>query len=123
MIELFFFSLKIAVVAVIYKTVLSQEPVLNWWFKIGDKYYKRWFYKPIWGCEFCIAGQLALWTYVLNVIFGVILTPSAPISRFVFSIVPKYEIPNWSVFSCVIYICLTILNTMLVLKIRKELIK
>lgn len=45
----------------VYRFVLSHEPVLNWWFRFGDKYEGRWFYPPIWGCHKCISGQLALW--------------------------------------------------------------
>lgn len=123
MLELFIYSFLIAVVAFVYKDFLSQEPVLNWWFKIGDRYHKRWFYKPIWGCEFCIAGQFAFWTYLLNILFGVILKETAPISRLIFSIVPKYHFLDWSVFSWVIFICLTIFNVWLVAKIKKELTK
>jgi hypothetical protein len=34
----------------IYRFVLNQEPVLNFWFRFGDKYEGKWFYPPIWGC-------------------------------------------------------------------------
>lgn len=122
MIELFFYAFLIAIVAVVYKCYLAYEPVLNWWFKYGDRFYNRWFYKPIWGCEFCFAGQIAFWTYLLNVVFGVILKENAPISRLIFSVIPKYHFLDWSVFSCVIFICLTIFNVWLVGKIKKVLL-
>jgi len=50
--------------AAVYRQVLAHEPVLNWWFMIGQKYEKRWFFPAIWGCVKCIAGQIALWSYM-----------------------------------------------------------
>jgi hypothetical protein len=53
--------------------ILPNERVANWWFVIGQKVgikvvnnveVERWFYRPIWGCEKCFAGQLALWLYI-----------------------------------------------------------
>lgn len=119
MIQFLIYSFLIALTAYVYKTFLAYEPVLNWWFKIGDKYHNRWFYKPVWGCEFCIAGQLALWTFLLNVIFRVILKETAPISRLIFSLIPKYHFWDLSVFSGVIFISLTIFNVWVVAKIKK----
>lgn len=119
MINLFLYSLLIAVVAYVYKNFLAHEPVLNWWFKFGERFHKRWFYAPIWGCEFCFAGQIAFWTYLLNVVFGVILKETAPISRLIFSVIPKYHFSDWSVFSWVIFICLTIFNVWVVSKLKK----
>lgn len=120
MLQFIFYSFMIAVSAYVYKNFLAQEPVLNWWFKFGDRYHKKWFYAPVWGCEFCIAGQLALWTYLLNVIFAVILKESAPISRLIFSIIPKYSFWDFSVFNGVIFICLTIFNVWVVHFISKN---
>lgn len=120
MFDLFIFSFLIAVVAVIYKEFLAYEPVLNWWFKIGDRFHGRWFYPPIWGCKYCFAGQVAFWTYLLNVVFGVILRETAPFSRLIFAVIPKYHFADWSVFSGVIFICLTIFSVFLVSKIYKN---
>lgn len=57
--------------------ILAHEPIANWWFRFGQRVgvkivkhgefeqeVERWFYKPIWGCEKCFAGQLALWLYL-----------------------------------------------------------
>lgn len=57
--------------------ILANEPVANWWFRFGQRVgvkivkltegeveVPRWFYRPIWGCEKCFAGQLALWLYL-----------------------------------------------------------
>lgn len=63
-----------AVISVTVIVIMPLEPILNWWFRIGEKYGKRtangyelerWFYRPIWGCEKCFAGQLGLWGYLL----------------------------------------------------------
>lgn len=118
--DLFIYSVLIAVIAVIYKKFLSQEPILNWWFKIGDRFYKRWFYAPIWGCEFCFAGQLALWTFSLNWL-GSNFNENAPFWQLIFFVMPKYHFSDWSVFSLVNFICLTIFNVFLISKLYKYL--
>lgn len=51
--------------ASIYRGVLAYEGILNWWFRFGARFEGKWFYRPIWECEKCFAGQLALWTYLL----------------------------------------------------------
>lgn len=52
---------------------IPNEPIVAWWFKFGNWIgapvvngweKQRWFYKFIWGCEKCFAGQLAFWLYL-----------------------------------------------------------
>jgi hypothetical protein len=62
--EILLLAICTGLVAAVYRGVLAYEPILNWWFKIGDRYEKKWFYKPIWGCIRCIAGQFGLWGFV-----------------------------------------------------------
>lgn len=117
MIHLFIYALIIAIAAVIYRRFLSHEEVLSWWFQYGLKYEKRWFWKPVWGCEFCIAGQIALWTYVLNWVFGVVLRANATFSRLIFALIPEYHFLDWSVFSGVFFVCLTLLLVFVINKL------
>lgn len=50
----------------IYRNILAYEPILNWWFRFGDRYFcSTWLYKPIWVCSKCFAGQLAGWFWLL----------------------------------------------------------
>jgi len=56
----------VAVTAVVYKEILFREPILNWWLRFGERWERRWFFKPIWGCHKCIAGQAALWLYLFT---------------------------------------------------------
>jgi hypothetical protein len=58
-------ALCCAVISIVYMCVLSREPILNWWFRFGMRFERRAFHKPIWGCEKCFAGQLALWSSLL----------------------------------------------------------
>jgi hypothetical protein len=86
MFECFALALGCGVIAAIYRGLLAYEPILNWWFKFGNQYEKRWFFAPVWGCVKCISGQLALWSYLLTpisegwqsnpvgVLFGLVLT-------------------------------------------------
>lgn len=55
--------------ASVYRGILSYEPILNWWFMIGQRYEARAFYAIIWGCAKCIAGQIALWSSIAIWIF------------------------------------------------------
>lgn len=64
-IESFLFATAAGISAAVYIKILAYEPPLNWWFRIGQRYEDRWFYPPIWGCVKCIAGQIALWSYLL----------------------------------------------------------
>lgn len=58
-----FLALGCGVIGAIYRGLLAYEPVLNWWFRFGARFEKRWFYAPVWGCVKCITGQLALWWF------------------------------------------------------------
>lgn len=56
-----------ALISVVYRYVLLEE-VLHFWLKIGERWERRWFYKPVWGCHKCIAGQLTAWLYLARLI-------------------------------------------------------
>jgi hypothetical protein len=58
-------ALVCALIGCVYIKILAYEKVLNWWFKIGLKHSKKWYYEPIWGCEKCVSGQFALWSYLV----------------------------------------------------------
>lgn len=68
MLLVIFFSAVIAFAANVYKNILAHEEVLNFWFRYGAKFQDKWFWKPVWGCELCIAGQWALWYYIFRLI-------------------------------------------------------
>lgn len=69
-------------VAAVYRGILAYEPILNWWFRFGNKYEKKWFFKPIWGCHLCIGGQFGLWLYLLLVAMPTLLNQYGQISTF-----------------------------------------
>ena len=105
--ELFITSVLIAVISVVYIKILSHEEVLNWWFRFGLKFEKKWFWRPIWGCHLCFSGQVALWTYVFNWIFAK-TNGKGVFWDVVFLFLPKYEFGTFSVFWLVFSITLTI---------------
>lgn len=75
-----------ALIAVVYRYYLLAD-VLHWWLKIGERFEKRWFFAPIWGCHKCIAGQLALWSYLITHLNLSITSPfGAPGQRLYFLI-------------------------------------
>ena len=115
-------ALIIAVVAYVYREILAYEDVLNWWFRFGLRFEKRWFYKPVWGCQLCFSGQVALWIYILNWL-STNFNTNAPFWRLVFFFIPKYDIEAFSVFLGVFSVSLTILLTFLLTKTIKKLEK
>lgn len=69
-----FFGLCCAFIGTVINVIMPNEPILNWWFRFGNRIgikvvkgeeVERWFYRPIWGCEKCLSGQVALWCYPL----------------------------------------------------------
>jgi hypothetical protein len=49
------------IASIVYMDILGTEIILNWWFRVGARFEKKWFFKPVWGCQKCFAGQLCLW--------------------------------------------------------------
>lgn len=107
---LILYGFLIAVFSVSYRLILAYQPVLNWWFRFGLRYEKKWFYKPIWGCELCISGQLALWTYLISWIASY-FNAFAPFWQLLFKIVPNYHQVNYNALNGLIFIAGTILIT------------
>lgn len=73
LIEALIYALASGVSAAVYRGVLAYEPVLQWWFRFGNRFEKKWFFAPIWGCVKCISGQIALWAYTLTAIIPALL--------------------------------------------------
>jgi membrane-bound metal-dependent hydrolase YbcI (DUF457 family) len=72
--ELFIFSLKLAIVAYIYSDVLTEGGMIlnpmyvfldTWKYnkRAGKKLIPEWLFKPLIGCYKCVAGQMALWSF------------------------------------------------------------
>ena len=75
----FCIALGCGVIGAIYRGLLAYEPVLNWWFRFGARFEKRWFYAPVWGCVKCITGQLALWWFTILQIIPCLMETERPI--------------------------------------------
>lgn len=103
LLEIILFGLVVGFCANVYANVLAHEEIINWWFRFGSRYENRWFYKPIWGCQNCIAGQWALWYYVLRVIFDRVL-----IRDEIYIILTKYPKINYNVLEGLILILIAI---------------
>ena len=49
-----------------FSMILSDpEMIFGWWFKLLDRL-PDWLAKPLGKCEYCLAGQLALWYYLIK---------------------------------------------------------
>ena len=119
---LILYGFLIAVFAVSYRLVLAYEPILNWWFRFGLNYSSRFFYRPIWGCEKCFAGQIAFWTYLFSWIASYLNT-NAPFWRFLFKIIPNYQHENYNALNGLIYVFGVVLITNVLAKLYEKYIK
>jgi hypothetical protein len=77
--ECFFIALGCGVIGAVYRGILAYETILNWWFRFGSRFEKRWFYEPMWGCVKCITGQLALWWFLFLEIIPRFLETQRPV--------------------------------------------
>ena len=71
MLEFVFYALIVASVSWFYHVVL-KDYLLERWFDYGyaffgqeiyDGTWKKHLYMPVWGCQYCTSGQLALWSF------------------------------------------------------------
>jgi len=57
-------SILLAVAAWVYVYILLKEGmILSWWWEIINEL-PEWASEPLGGCEYCVAGQMALWYYL-----------------------------------------------------------
>ena len=80
----------------------------------------RHYFRPIWGCEKCFAGQTALWIFILNWA-STNFNTNAPFWRFVFFFIPKYDETTFNVFTGLFSVSLSVLLTFLLSKTIKKL--
>jgi len=56
----------IGIAAWTFSMILSDpEMIFGWWFKLIEPL-PDWIGKPLGKCEYCLAGQLALWYYIVK---------------------------------------------------------
>jgi hypothetical protein len=54
----------ISIFSWVYVNVLTNEDmVLWWWYRLLSKIKNTYILKPILTCEYCVSGQIALWTF------------------------------------------------------------
>lgn len=54
----------IAIFSWVYVNILTDEDmILWWWYKLLSRIKNTYILKPILLCEYCIAGQIALWSF------------------------------------------------------------
>jgi hypothetical protein len=58
-------GLASGIVGAVYRGILANEETFNRWWRFGARFEGRFFFKPVWSCGHCAAGQFALWTYFL----------------------------------------------------------
>lgn len=114
-----------AIIGVVMIVVMANEPILNWWFRFGyrvgvkkvsGREVERWFYKPIWGCEKCLSGQLALWSYL----FFHFRIETAQFARFGLAVVYYPYFCNYSPFWHALCISTGILSAVFISHLTKK---
>lgn len=64
MFAMLFDSILLAIAAWVYVYILLKDGmVLSWLWNILDRL-PEWLSEPLGGCEYCVAGQFALWYYL-----------------------------------------------------------
>lgn len=58
-------AIACGIIATVYRHILAYEYPFTMWWKWGNRFETRWFFKPVWGCEKCFSGQLAWWLYLV----------------------------------------------------------
>lgn len=64
-IEAILWGLAVGILGATYREILAKEETFNRWWIFGARYENRWFFRPVWGCGHCFAGQFTLWTWTL----------------------------------------------------------
>jgi hypothetical protein len=78
LIECILWGVSCGIIGAVYRQILAYEETFSFWWRYGARFEGRWFFKPVWGCAHCFAGQLAFWSWLA---FGKIyprLTQIAP---------------------------------------------
>lgn len=94
----------------VYRLILAYEKILSWWFKFGAKYENKWFFPPVWGCQLCISGQIAGWSFIILKILPVLLTESGRFSSFAGPAMASIQNAFCLLFSLITCICMSILT-------------
>lgn len=121
LLEMTSYAALIGLFAVVYRHILAYEEILNWWFRFGSRYEGRWFWKPIWGCELCIAGQIAFWTYTLNWLMYSYFDRFPSTAALLLKSIPLYSKQDFNVLNCFIFTCEAIAFAFVIYKGFKKL--
>lgn len=113
-------SIMASLFAYVYKGILAHE-ILNPWFMFGMRFEKYFFYKPIWGCMICISGQLALWGYLFNCFYDVIIGRFSFLEPFVSYMIYRGGTITFNALEMIYCVFLSILYTFLLNKLINKL--
>lgn len=107
-------GLASAIISVVINVIMPNEPILNWWFRFGEKYGKeivhnkereRLIYRPIWGCEKCFSGQIAFWVYFFSHV-----TANMPVE---WQERGWFDFPGYNIFSHIFAVCTAIFTAVI----------
>lgn len=62
--EALLWGLAVGILGATYRHIIAAEETFNFWWRFGARFENRWFWKPIWGCGHCFAGQFTAWTWL-----------------------------------------------------------
>lgn len=110
MLLILLYALLIGLFAVVYRHILAYEDILNWWFRFGSRFENKSFWKPVWGCEICIAGQLALWVYLLNWIVWTNFDGWPRLCGFIVKLIPLFDPRNYNALDGLIFVSVAVFS-------------
>lgn len=58
--------IKIGIFVYVFTELMDDGMILNWYAKLIDRIKYDWIYKPLGGCNKCMAGQVALYFYLIK---------------------------------------------------------
>lgn len=110
MITFIFFAILVGITFSVYGLILSSEPVLNWWFRLGSRHERKWFWRIVWGCHICAAGQFAFWSYVLSWLNASYFDGKGGKSEDIAEAVSLYHFSEFGFFWLVAYVSVSIFS-------------
>lgn len=113
-------ALTACIIAFTYKEFLLPG-LLHPWAKVGDRYERRWFYKPVWGCFKCIGGQLAMWLYLITHIYTATEAANGAPGRNIINYIHSPAFGHYSFIGHILTICAAILFTDLLSTLHNKL--
>jgi len=87
-------SILLAIAGWVFVMILTKEGMIfGWWGKLILRF-PEWLSEPLGGCEYCIAGQMALWWYLWKYGFNIEIILFISLTIFIVEIINVWKQNN-----------------------------